>query len=156
MYKKAIMYTVTCHYRWQRYKKLVFSVKAVFVLCVHMSTWLTISFQSLMRVSVRPLLSVYSVKLKVAAAPHKSSSLSASLIDTSAWARLFRSYTQTHTHTHIVICAHSTLNIHFYITSMLPYEMITSKRNHLCQSSEVDNIITNCKDGDVLCGLPEM
>lgn len=56
------------------------------------STWLTTSFQSLMRVRVRLLLSVYSVRLNVAAAPHKSSSLSASLMVTSAWARLFRSF----------------------------------------------------------------
>lgn len=59
---------------------------------LYMRTWLTMSFQSLMRASTHPLLSVYSVRVKVAAAPHRSSSLSASLIVTSACARLFRSY----------------------------------------------------------------
>lgn len=78
------------------------NVRSVFA-CAHMSTWLTISFQSLMRVRVRPLLSVYPVKLNVAAAPHKSSSLSASLIVTSAWARLFRSYIREHTSVYAVI-----------------------------------------------------
>lgn len=60
--------------------------------CVYASTWLTMSFQSLMMFRVQPLLPVYSVRLKVAAAPHKSNSLSPSLIVTSAWARLLRSY----------------------------------------------------------------
>lgn len=82
---------------WQ----LLYVYEYIFVwFCV--STWLTISFQSLMRVRVRLLLSVYSVRLKVAAAPHKSSSLSASLIVTSAWARLFRSYKHIHTFTQLL------------------------------------------------------
>lgn len=92
------------------------------------STWLTISFQSLMRVRVRPLLSVYSVRVKVAAAPHKSSSLRASLIVTSAWARLFRSYINVH-HMHTQK-THASASVILGFVSGPPVCLITFPTHH--------------------------
>ena len=63
--------------------------------CVHQMakvlTELTKSFQSLMSCSLRLLLSSYSVSANTAPAPHRSSSLSASLIVTSPCALWFSS-----------------------------------------------------------------
>lgn len=81
--------TDTLSYTFSWIKTYIESQLIAFFVCL--STWLTISFQSFMSLRLHLLLSVYSVRLKAAAAPHSSSSLSDSLIVTSPWARWFKS-----------------------------------------------------------------
>lgn len=115
-------------------------------------TWLTRSFQSLISMIPFLLLSSYSVRVNTAPAPHRSSSLMASRIVTSPWARWFNSFRAS------AFLMISSLALRtwpkFSFSRVVPFGMWSRRKSSIQWSWERGSPRTHFSTGSTFCPCP--